>query len=97
MSDISQADIHLELLGKEVRDKVTGLEGIVTSVCFDLYGCVQTVIQPVSTNDSKIPDSRWFDVTRLKVLSHELVMDKPNFNQGYIAQGRKGCADKPVI
>lgn len=35
---------HLEMLGYAVRDRVTGLEGIVTSIGFDLYGCIQAVV-----------------------------------------------------
>jgi hypothetical protein len=30
----------VDFLGKKVRDKMTGRKGIVTSVCFDLYGCI---------------------------------------------------------
>ena len=35
---------HLDLLGRKVEDKVTGIKGVVTSVSFDLYGCIQAVI-----------------------------------------------------
>jgi hypothetical protein len=37
----------LKLLGTKVRDVVTGFVGIVTSVSFDLYGCVQAVVVTV--------------------------------------------------
>jgi len=33
--------------------------------------------------------------TRLTVLSHDPVMAPPNFDSGYIAEGRKGPAEKP--
>ena len=34
---------HLELLGQKVEDKVTGFRGVVTTISFDLYGCIQAV------------------------------------------------------
>ena len=86
---------HIETLGKPVQDKVTGLSGIVTSVSFDLYGCVQAVITPYA-DGSKLNDSMWLDVTRLKITSEERVMDLPDYSKGYIAEGRKGCAEKPL-
>lgn len=35
---------HLEMLGKKCRDRVTGTAGIVSSISFDLYGCIQASI-----------------------------------------------------
>jgi len=35
---------HIEFLGKTVVDKVTNFKGAVTSICFDLYGCVQVIL-----------------------------------------------------
>jgi len=86
---------HIGLLGLNVRDKVTGFEGVVDSICFDLYGCVQGTVSP-KVNEGKIESSRWFDVSRLEVLSNTPVMDLPNFEKGYIAKGLKGPADKPL-
>ena len=37
---------ELKLLGLKVKDKVTGFTGIITSVSFDLYGCIQVIITP---------------------------------------------------
>ena len=37
---------HLSILGKPVKDKVTGMKGIVSSVSFDLYGCIQVIVNP---------------------------------------------------
>ena len=71
---------HLKLLGLKVRDGVTGVEGVVTSVCFDLYGCVQVAVQPRGTKDGKLEDGRWFDEKRIKVLDKKPVMDVPTFD-----------------
>lgn len=88
---------HLDLLGLQVEDKVTGFQGVVTSVAFDLYGCVQAVVHPGTDKDGKIMDQLWFDVARLKVTSDEPVMTIPNFDYGLSAEGRKGPADKPAL
>lgn len=87
---------HLELLGMEVEDKVTGLRGIVSSISFDLYGCIQAVITQKVKEDGTVPTSRWFDVPRLKIINKKPVMDLPNFNIGYVAKGKKGPVEKPI-
>lgn len=56
----------LSLLGHQATDKITGFTGIVTTVGFDLYGCVQVILTP-KMRDEKLPDAGWFDVKRLDV------------------------------
>lgn len=70
---------YIELLGRVVKDRVTHFEGTATGVTFDLYGCIQTAVQPKIDKDGKIPDGRWLDVGRL---SHgdERTMPVPDFN-----------------
>lgn len=87
---------HLAFLGLRVEDKVTGLTGVVTSVGFDLYGCIQAVVNPGLDKDGKSRESMWFDINRLKILSNEPVMERPNFDFGLQAEGKKGPAEKPV-
>jgi hypothetical protein len=86
---------HLYLLGYEVKDKVTGFTGVAESISFDLYGCIQAAIRPPMDKDGKIPDGRWFDVSRLVVKSKKPVMDVPNFEWGRQAEGEQGPAEKP--
>lgn len=70
----------LELLGKKVEDKVTGFKGIVSSISFDLYGCIQAAITPQITEKEPEPRSGgWFDIVRLKVLSKKPVIELPDF------------------
>ena len=88
---------HIELLGLPCRDKVTGLTGIVESVCFDLYGCVQAIINPGLDKDGGIKDTRWFDIARLEITSTTPVMDRPNFDYGLVAEGKRGPAEKPIM
>lgn len=64
---------HLELLGLKVKDRVTGHEGVVTSIGFDLYGCIQAIVNPGADKEGKLRDSNWFDVNRLEVLEKEPV------------------------
>jgi hypothetical protein len=87
---------HIDNLGRKAKDKVTGFSGVIESVGFDLYGCVQYVIVPEAKEGRDYGDSRWFDVTRLEV-SGKPVMDLPDFDIGYVAEGKKGPADKPIM
>lgn len=89
---------HLDLLGLTVVDKVTGREGIVTSVCFDLYGCIQAAVDPGYKEDGSRHDCSWFDINRLRVLFDKPVMDRPDFlSYGHPqAEGLQGSADKPA-
>lgn len=87
---------HFDLLGYKAKDKITGFKGVISSLSFDLYGCIQAVIQPeCDKNSIKIEDGRWFDVTRIEILSKKRVMNIPDYTKGYISEGFKGCAEKP--
>lgn len=44
---------HIDLLGFRVEDRVTGLVGVITSVTFDLYGCIQGLVTPPAENSKK--------------------------------------------
>ena len=90
-----QIQKHMALLGMKVTDKVTGFKGVVVSVSFDLYGCIQAVVTPEASKEGKQEEARWFDVARLSVTSYAPVMDLPNYEYGYVAQGKKGPAAKP--
>lgn len=94
---MSQPKEHLNLLGLRVRDRVSGFEGVVASVCFDLYGCIQAIVHPGLQADGKLGDQSWFDVNRLEIVSAEPVMNRPNFEFGEVAKGNKGAAEKPAF
>lgn len=95
--EMNQAEKHLELLGHKATDKVTGVTGVITSVCFDLTGCIQAAVAPKATDDGTIPSSRWFDVPRLTIQTGEPVLEQPDFSKGYVAEGYKGPCDKPPL
>jgi hypothetical protein len=93
MSNINK---HMGLLGLKVKDKVTGMRGVVASVSFDLYGCVQAIVNPGMGQDGKLLEQVWFDVARLAVLDKKPVMQTPDFECGPQAEGRKGAAERPA-
>lgn len=69
---------HLALLGWAVKDKVTGYTGTVSTIGFDLYGCIQAIVQPKAIlqdgGAEKLEDARWFDVSRLEKVGAAPVM-----------------------
>lgn len=92
---MSTAHVFLDLLGKTAKDRVTGFSGVVASVSFDLYGCVQVVLSPPIDKDGKLPDGRWFDVNRVLVTDENRVMPLPKW--GATPQTHDhGPADKPA-
>ena len=87
---------HLDLLGLKVKDRVSDFEGVVISISFDLYGCVQADVRPFTTDkDGLVKQGMWFDISRLKPVSKKPLMDPPNFEWGEIAEGKKGPANLP--
>jgi len=86
---------HMNLLGHKCKDRVTGFSGVIASVSFDLYGCIQALVNPGTDKDGKLLEQMWFDVNRLKITSKTPVMEIPNFEYGDVADAKKGPADKP--
>lgn len=86
---------HIELLGYKAKDKVTGFAGVIDSMCFDLYGCIQASLKPPMNDKGEIPQGYWVDVTRLEVNTKKRIVELPNFYEGYVANGKKGATDKP--
>ncbi len=80
MADKIYPKKHIELLGMKVIDRITGFEGIVTTVGFDLYGCIQVDVRPVGrTADGKLMEGYWFDIGRIEVINNIPIMNPPNF------------------
>jgi len=87
---------HLDLLGHKVKDKVSDFEGVVISMSFDLYGCIQADVRPTTVDEKgKMQNGIWMDVSRLIVKSKKPLMNAPNFEWGEVAMGRKGPANLP--
>lgn len=90
---------HFNWLGLKVRDRVTGTIGVVTSLSFDLFGCIQATIDTGVDKDMKRRDTFWWDISRLEVLKEKPVMERPRyeFTPQEITDGRKGPAEKPRL
>lgn len=84
----------LGLLGLPVEDKITKFKGVVTSVAYDVYGCVQVVVAPPVGKDGVPKDSHWFDWKRLRVTSKTHALKPMPFDNMQIGQER-GPAAKP--
>lgn len=70
-------------LGAKVRDKITGLEGVVTWRADYLTGCNRYGVQgPV--NDGKVPESHGVDEMALEVLDEPVLSLSP---QGPVTAG----------
>jgi hypothetical protein len=60
--------MHVELLGAKVRDKVTGVVGIVTTVSEHLTGCARAWVERPMNEKGETPEGLWLDVTRVEVV-----------------------------
>lgn len=69
---------ELKKLGLRGTDKVTGFEGVLASVSFDLYGCIMGLLTPQMGKDGKRADSEWFDMKR--ITTGKRVMDAPLYD-----------------
>lgn len=88
---------YLDALGYEAKDVVTGSEGVITSVTFDLYGCIQYLVTPKITKDGKKEDSWWCDVNRMEIFKdRSRTMTPPPFRPVESRHLVNGPADKPV-
>lgn len=72
---------NLKLLGMPVCDCTTKFVGVVSSVSFDLYGCVQAFVVPRCGKDGKIGEGCWFDAKRLTLTATKPVMPQPSFQK----------------
>jgi len=86
---------HLDVLGYKVKDKITGFSGVATSVTFDLYGCIQVLINPGLDTDGKFKESNWFDENRIELKSTKRVMNPPFLQIKPKLKKDKGPAEKP--
>lgn len=74
----------MELLGKQVKDKITGFEGIAVTKLISLFGCNQYGIAPqiFDKEKGKRGDTEYFDEGRLEITGEgiaakEVQVEKP--------------------
>lgn len=55
-------------LGKEAKDVITGISGIIIGRCEHMFGCNTYGIAPQAQKDGKRPDTEWFDEGRIEII-----------------------------
>lgn len=65
-------------LGDEVKDKVTGFQGIAVATHQYLQGCVRISIQPTIDKDGKMADSATFDEPQLELIKKNVITTEPS-------------------
>ena len=62
----------LPQLGDRVRDRITGLTGIVTSTTTWLHGCIRLGVQPEALIEGKPVEERYYDQSQLVVVERRV-------------------------
>lgn len=88
-------DAYFDMLGRTARDRVTGLEGTVISISFDLFGCVQAIVRTPVDKDGKLTEAYWLDVNRLEIIGKKRCMEIPEFG-ATPREHKHGPAEKPA-
>lgn len=55
-------------LGDRVKDKITGVVGIIVSRTQHLYGCTRYWVQPEAVKDGKPVEGAWYDEPGLSMI-----------------------------
>lgn len=80
------------LMGKKVKDVVTGFAGIITGRLESLYGCTQYVVTAKAGEDGKVKDNQVvIDEGRVKVVGQGI---RPKAVEA--KSGRKGAGEFPI-
>jgi hypothetical protein len=87
---------YLKLLGLKVRDVITRIEGTVVSISFDVYGCVQGLVQQERNNKDGKFEAFWFDTKRLRPLAAKPTVAVPTFEIVPGGQKLPAFSEKPV-
>lgn len=53
-------------LGAQVKDKVTGFQGVATGLVTYISGCIQVLVQPPVDEKGAAREAQWFDEQRLE-------------------------------
>lgn len=80
-------------LGQRVRDRISGLEGVVIARTEWLYGCARITVQPQDTKDGKPAETYTLDEPQIEILGDDFVPDAVAARAAAPEQGRHG--DRP--
>lgn len=102
MIELDDVARSFRVMGHRAKDRITGVEGVITTVTFDLYGCIQVLLHPGLDKDGKSREQVWLDVNRLEPIAADAqrVMTMPTQFAGFVDSidhiaYEKGPADKP--
>lgn len=70
---------YFDTLGRKATDKITGVDGVITSLSFDLYGCITCILTPHIKDNDKNIEAKWYDIQRLDIDYNDKVMHSPDF------------------
>ena len=73
-------------LGDRVKDRISGLTGIIVARTQHLYGCVRYWVAPETTKDGKPAEGAWLDEPSLEVLQTEVHMPHNVFLPDVVSQ-----------
>ena len=83
--------------GQKVRDRVSGLTGIIDSSCLCLNGCKKYTVQPpVKEGESTKPDSWWMDEESLELLELEPVIPQEEVQRGVFSTRGPSSKTQPI-
>ena len=68
------------ILGKRVKDKVTGFIGIAVARCVYLNGCVQYHVSPSVDKDGNERKDQWIDEAQLEIVDNG-ILPKPKLEK----------------
>jgi len=78
-------------MGVEVKDRVTGLRGIITGKTEYINGCVQWLVKPPVDKDGKLVDGCWIDTIQLEVVSQGITEpETDNTTKDHVKEGPGG-------
>lgn len=100
----SKPEAAFDLLGKKVRDRISGMVGIASSIGFELCDNTRVAITPSVDKDGKHVDGRWMSARRVEIVfGDEQVMPAPLFSTAQPTYGATpkqhthGPADVPSL
>lgn len=82
-------------LGDKVKDRVTGLTGIVIARTEWMYGCVRCVIQPQQMKDGKPIETTTVDEPQLEIVKAGAVKDVPEWREPVNETPRRAAGPRP--
>lgn len=65
-------------LGSEVRDRITGVQGVVVSRTQYLTGCARLGVQAKAMKDGRVPEVHYVDEPMLEVLKDATTTKTPS-------------------